>query len=54
MYFKVTDGFANINSYNVIKSGSLGNLIQLIVDVNCIVHTILRKEQNSCGLQSPE
>lgn len=45
MYFKVTDGFGNINSYNVSKSGSLGNLIQLIVDVNCIVHTIHLEER---------
>lgn len=31
---------AILTAINVSKSGSLGNLIQLIVDVNCIVHTI--------------
>lgn len=45
MYFKMTDISGNPNSYNVSKSGSLGNEIQLIFDVNCIVLTVHLKER---------
>lgn len=45
MYFKMADISGKSNSYNVSKSDSLGNLIQIILIVNHVVHTIHLKER---------